>query len=50
MVKEWRIASKAILPLPNLHTELSDETRMRSRYLDLIAREQARRPWSPARR
>jgi lysyl-tRNA synthetase, class II len=43
MVKEWRIAAKAILPLPNLHHELSEETRMRSRYLDLIAREQARR-------
>ncbi|RKR75698.1 lysine--tRNA ligase [Frondihabitans australicus] len=42
LVKEWRIASKAILPLPNLHTELSEETRVRSRYLDLIVREQAR--------
>ena len=40
--KEWQIASKAILPLPNLHTELSDETRVRQRYLDLISREQAR--------
>lgn len=43
MVKEWTIASKAILPLPNLHNELSEESRVRSRYLDLIAREQARR-------
>ncbi|MFF2494312.1 lysine--tRNA ligase [Agromyces sp. NPDC058064] len=43
MVTEWRIASKAILPLPNLHNELSEENRVRSRYLDLIAREQARR-------
>ncbi|TBN57962.1 lysine--tRNA ligase [Glaciihabitans arcticus] len=42
MVKDWAIASKAILPLPNLHTELSDEGRVRSRYLDLIVREQAR--------
>jgi lysyl-tRNA synthetase class 2 len=41
-VKEWRITSKAILPLPNLHNELSDETKVRSRYLDLIQREQAR--------
>ncbi len=40
MVADWRIASKAIQPLPNLHSE---ETRVRSRYLDLIAREQARR-------
>ena len=43
MVKEWRIASKAILPLPNLHNDLNEETRVRSRYLDLIAREQARK-------
>jgi lysyl-tRNA synthetase class 2 len=42
MADEWAVASKAILPLPNLHNELSEETRMRSRYLDLIAREQAR--------
>jgi len=42
MAKEWKIAAKAVLPLPNLHTELSEETRMRSRYLDLIVREQAR--------
>ncbi|KQQ25558.1 lysine--tRNA ligase [Frondihabitans sp. Leaf304] len=42
LVKEWQIASKSILPLPNLHSELSEETRVRSRYLDLIVREQAR--------
>jgi lysyl-tRNA synthetase class 2 len=42
LATEWRIASKAILPLPNLHSELSEETRVRQRYLDLIAREQAR--------
>jgi lysyl-tRNA synthetase class 2 len=42
MVTEWQIASKAILPLPNLHNELSEESRVRSRYLDLIARDQAR--------
>jgi lysyl-tRNA synthetase class 2 len=42
LVREWRVAAKAILPLPNLHSELSEETRVRSRYLDLIAREQAR--------
>jgi lysyl-tRNA synthetase class 2 len=42
MVKEWRIASKAILPLPNAYSELSEEGRVRSRYLDLIVREQAR--------
>ncbi|MBW4042984.1 MAG: lysine--tRNA ligase [Acidobacteria bacterium] len=43
LVAEWRIAAKALLPLPNLHTELSEETRVRNRYLDLIARPAARR-------
>ena len=42
LVTTWQIAAKAIRPLPNLHTELSDEARVRSRYLDLIVREQAR--------
>jgi lysyl-tRNA synthetase class 2 len=42
MTTLWAIAAKALLPLPNLHSELSDETRMRQRYLDLIVREQAR--------
>ena len=42
LVAEWMIASKALMPLPNLHAELSDETRMRQRYLDLVTREQAR--------
>ncbi|WP_405372188.1 MULTISPECIES: lysine--tRNA ligase [unclassified Microbacterium] len=42
MVTDWQIASKALLPLPNLHTELSEESRVRSRYLDLIVRDQAR--------
>ena len=42
LVAEWMIAAKAIRPLPNLHTELNEETRVRSRYLDLIARDGAR--------
>jgi lysyl-tRNA synthetase class 2 len=42
LVKSWQLATKAILPLPNMYSELSDEARMRSRYLDLIVREQAR--------
>ncbi|HEY2644297.1 MAG TPA: lysine--tRNA ligase [Galbitalea sp.] len=41
-VSDWRITSKALLPLPNLHNELSEESRVRSRYLDLIVRERAR--------
>ena len=43
MVSSWAIAAKAILPLPNLHNELNEETRVRQRYLDLIVREQARK-------
>lgn len=42
MADDWTIASKAILPLPNAYGELSEESRVRSRYLDLIVREQAR--------
>ena len=42
LAKEWQVAAKAVLPLPNMYSELSDEARMRSRYLDLIVREQAR--------
>jgi lysyl-tRNA synthetase class 2 len=42
MVSEWKMASKAVLPLPNMHNELNEETRVRARYLDLIVREQAR--------
>ena len=42
MVSEWTIAAKAVLPLPNLHSELSEESRVRSRFLDLIVRDRAR--------
>ena len=42
MVAQWQIASKALMPLPNLHSQLNEETRVRQRYLDLIVREQAR--------
>ncbi len=41
-VSKWQIAAKALLPLPNLHNELGEETRVRQRYLDLIVRDQAR--------
>lgn len=43
MVSDWKMASKAVLPLPNMHNELNEETRVRARYLDLIVREQARK-------
>ncbi|WP_022879135.1 lysine--tRNA ligase [Microbacterium sp. B19] len=42
MVSEWEIAAKAVLPLPNLYSELSEESRVRSRFLDLIVRDRAR--------
>jgi len=42
MVDEWQMAAKAVMPLPNLHSELSEESRVRQRYLDLIVRDQAR--------
>ncbi|MEF3323997.1 lysine--tRNA ligase [Gulosibacter sp. GYB002] len=42
MVEEWRMASKALRPLPNLHSDLNEETRVRQRYLDLITRDAAR--------
>jgi len=42
MVSQWAIAAKALMPLPNLHSELNEETRVRQRYLDLIVREHAR--------
>ena len=39
---EWAIAAKALRPLPVLHKELSEESRVRQRYVDLIARPLAR--------
>jgi lysyl-tRNA synthetase class 2 len=42
MVTDWAIAAKAVLPLPNLYSELSEESRVRSRFLDLIVRDRAR--------
>ncbi|MFC5993725.1 lysine--tRNA ligase [Pseudonocardia hispaniensis] len=38
----WQMVSKAIRPLPVAHRELSEETRVRQRYVDLIVRPQAR--------
>ena len=39
---DWRIAAKALRPLPVLHKELSEEARVRQRSLDLIVRPAAR--------
>ena len=41
--REWRMAVKALRPLPVAHKELAEETRVRQRYVDLIVREEARR-------
>jgi len=38
----WALASKALRPIPNVHHELSDETRVRRRYADLTVRPAAR--------
>jgi len=42
MADEWRMAAKSVRPLPVAHKELSEETRVRQRYVDLIMRPQAR--------
>ncbi|MDO4898300.1 MAG: lysine--tRNA ligase [Rothia sp. (in: high G+C Gram-positive bacteria)] len=42
MAEEWQMASKALRPMPNLHSDLNEETRVRQRYLDLMVREEAR--------
>ena len=42
MVSTWQIAAKAVLPLPNMYADLSEESRVRSRFLDLIVRDRAR--------
>jgi lysyl-tRNA synthetase class 2 len=42
LATSWRIASKALRPLPVDHKELSDEARVRQRYLDLVVRPEAR--------
>lgn len=42
MADRWTLASKALRPLPVLHKEMSEETRVRQRYVDLIVRPAAR--------
>jgi lysyl-tRNA synthetase, class II len=42
LADEWSMAAKALRPLPNLHKELSEESRVRQRYVDLIVRPSAR--------
>lgn len=42
LADSWRMAAKALRPLPVAHKELAEETRIRQRYVDLILRPQAR--------
>lgn len=42
MADQWSMASKALRPLPTLHAGVSEETRVRQRYVDLMVREEAR--------
>lgn len=42
LADEWRMAAKALRPLPVAHKALNEETRIRQRYVDLILRPQAR--------
>ena len=42
MADSWTMASKALRPLPVAHKDLSEETRIRQRYVDLIMRPEAR--------
>jgi len=39
---EWGFAAKSLRPLPVAHKPLSEENRVRQRYVDLIMREEAR--------
>lgn len=41
MADQWSMASKALRPMPTLHKDLNEETRVRQRYLDLMVRPEA---------
>ncbi|MGH3261984.1 MAG: OB-fold nucleic acid binding domain-containing protein, partial [Trebonia sp.] len=42
LAESWQITAKALRPLPVAHKPLSDEVRVRQRYVDLIVRPEAR--------
>ncbi|OBI94943.1 lysine--tRNA ligase [Mycobacterium alsense] len=42
LADSWRMAAKALRPLPVAHKEMTEEARVRRRYVDLIVRPQAR--------
>jgi len=41
LADEWRMAAKSLRPLPVAHKPMSEETRVRQRYVDLIVRPEA---------
>ncbi|WBC12848.1 lysine--tRNA ligase [Micromonospora sp. WMMA1998] len=42
LADEWAVTAKALRPLPVAHKPLSEEARVRQRYVDLVVRPQAR--------
>ncbi|MFU8854476.1 lysine--tRNA ligase [Micromonospora sp. SL1-18] len=42
LVDQWTVTAKALRPLPVAHKPLSEEARVRQRYVDLVVRPQAR--------
>ena len=42
LAEQWQITAKSLRPLPVAHKPLSEETRVRQRYVDLIVRPEAR--------
>ena len=42
LASDWKLAAKSLRPLPFEHKPLSEETRVRMRYVDLIVRPEAR--------
>jgi lysyl-tRNA synthetase class 2 len=42
LANSWTLASKSLRPLPNDHKPMSEDTRVRMRYVDLIVRPEAR--------
>ncbi|MEV4491648.1 lysine--tRNA ligase [Micromonospora coxensis] len=42
LAQEWAVTAKALRPLPVAHKPLSEEARVRQRYVDLVVRPQAR--------
>ncbi|MFL6161555.1 MAG: lysine--tRNA ligase [Jatrophihabitantaceae bacterium] len=43
LAESWRLTAKALRPLPVAHRPMSEESRVRQRYVDLIVRPEARR-------